>query len=144
MNSAIFSMTPRWLGWSLLSDPRGRFMETTAAIDLSEALSRVDGDRELFLTLAGIFLEESPKEAAAARKALQRQDGAGLAAAAHKLKGSVLEICAPRLFESTKRLEDLGRRGEFTEASSACEDVEACLAEAQDTLRKLIAGGFPS
>ncbi len=119
-------------------------METSAAIDLSEALSRVDGDRDLFLTLAGIFLEESPKEAAAARAALQRQDGAGLAAAAHKLKGSVLEICAPRLFECTKRLEDLGRLGEFSEASPVCEDVEVCLAEVQDALRKLIAEGCSS
>ena len=119
-------------------------METGAAIDLSEALSRVDGDWDFFLTLAGMFLEESPKEAAAARAALERQDGAGLAAAAHKLKGSVLEICAPRLFENTKRLEDLGRRGEFAEASSVCEDVEACLAEVQDALRKLIAGVFHS
>jgi HPt (histidine-containing phosphotransfer) domain-containing protein len=144
MNSATFSMTPRWSGWSLLSDRKGRLMETSAAIDLSEALSRVDGDRDLFLTLAGIFLEESPKEAAAARAALQRQDGAGLAAAAHKLKGSVLEICAPRLFECTKRLEDLGRRGEFSEASSVCVDVEVCLAEVQDALRKLIDEGVSS
>jgi HPt (histidine-containing phosphotransfer) domain-containing protein len=119
-------------------------METNAAIDLPEALIRVDGDRDLFLTLAEIFLKESPKEAAAARAALQRQDGAGLAAAAHKLKGSVLEICAPRLFDCTKRLEDLGRRGEFSEASSVCEDVEACLAKVQDALRKLIAEGVPS
>jgi histidine phosphotransfer protein HptB len=144
MNSAIFSMTPRWLVWSLLSDRKGRLMDTSTAIDLPEALIRVDGDRDLFLTLAEIFLKESPKEAAAVRTALQRQDGAGLAAAAHKLKGSVLEICAPRLFECTKRLEDLGRRGEFTEASSVCEDVEACLAEAQAALRKLIDEGVSS
>jgi HPt (histidine-containing phosphotransfer) domain-containing protein len=144
MNSAIFSMMPLWLGWSLLSDRKGRSMETSAAIDQSEALSRVDGDRELFLTLAGIFLEESPKEAAAARAALERQNGAGLAAAAHKLKGSALEICASRLFECTKRLEDLGRRGEFSKASSVCAEVEACLGEVQDELRKLIAEGFSS
>jgi hypothetical protein len=45
-------------------------METTAAINVSEALSRADGDQDLFLTLAGLFLQESPKEAAAARAAL--------------------------------------------------------------------------
>ena len=119
-------------------------MDKTAVLDLSEALNRADGDQDLFLTLATLFLQESPKEAAAARAALERQDRAGLAAAAHKLKGSVMEMCAPRLFERAKRLEELGRQGEFAEASSVCADVETCLAEVHDALRELIAGGFPS
>jgi histidine phosphotransfer protein HptB len=106
-------------------------METTTAINVSEALSRADGDQDLFLTLAGLFLQESPKEAAAARAALERQDCAGL-------------MAAPRLFECAKRLEELGRQGELAEASSICTDVEACLAEVHAALRKLIAGGFPS
>jgi HPt (histidine-containing phosphotransfer) domain-containing protein len=72
-------------------------MDKTMVLDLSEALSRADGDHAFFLALAELFLQESPKDAAAARVALGRQDGAGLAAAAHKLKGSVIEICAPRL-----------------------------------------------
>jgi HPt (histidine-containing phosphotransfer) domain-containing protein len=119
-------------------------MDKTAVLDLSEALSRADGDQDLFLVLAELFLQESPKEAAAARAALERQDGAGLASAAHKLKGSVMQMCAPRLFESAKRLEALGRRGEFAEASSVCAEVETRLAEVHAALRELITGGFPS
>ena len=119
-------------------------MGKTMVLDLFEALNRADGDQDLFLTLAQLFLQESPKEAAAARAALERQDGAGLAAAAHKLKGSVMELCAPRLIESAKRLEELGRQGEFAEASSVCADVETRLAEVHAALRKLIAGGFSS
>ena len=119
-------------------------MNRTMVLNLSEALNRVDGDQDLFLTLAQMFLEESPKEALAARAALERQDGAGLAAAAHKLKGSVMELCAPRLFESAKRLEELGRLGEFAAASSVCVDVETRLDEVHAALRELITGGFPS
>ena len=119
-------------------------MDHTMALNLLEALNRLDGDQDLFLTLAQIFLDESPKEAVAARAALERLDGAGLAAAAHKLKGSVMELCAPRLFESAKRLEELGRQGEFAEASSVCADVETRLAEVHAALRELITGGFPS
>lgn len=119
-------------------------MDKTVVLDLSEALSRADGDQDLFLTLATLFLQESPKEAAAARAALGRQDRAGLAAVAHKLKGSVMVICAPRLFESAKRLEELGRQGEFAEASLVCADVETRLAEVHAALRELIARGFPS
>ena len=119
-------------------------MDPMMALNIPEALNRVDGDQDLFLTLAQILLDESPKEAVAARAALERQDGAGLAAAAHKLKGSVMELCAPRLFESAKRLEELGRQGEFAAASSVCADVETRLAEVHAALRKLITGGFPS
>jgi HPt (histidine-containing phosphotransfer) domain-containing protein len=119
-------------------------MDKTSVLDLSEALNRVDGDQDLFFTLAELFLQESQKEAAAIRVALGRQDGAGLAVAAHKLKGSVMEICAPLLFERTKRLEELGRQGELAEASSVCEDVEASLAEVHTALRRLIAEGIPS
>jgi HPt (histidine-containing phosphotransfer) domain-containing protein len=119
-------------------------VDNTSVLDLSEALSRADGDQDFFLALAELFLQESPKEAAAARAALERQDGAGLAAAAHKLKGSVMQMCAPRLFESAKRLEELGRRGELAEALPVCADVETHLAEVRAALRDLITGGFPS
>ena len=119
-------------------------MDKTTVLDHSEALSRVDGDRDLFLTLVRLFLQESPKEAAAAREALGLKDGAGLVAAAHKLKGSVMELCAPRLFESAKWLEELGRQGKFAEASPVCADVETRLAEVHTALRELIAGGLPS
>ena len=119
-------------------------MDKTLVLDYSEALDRADGDRDFFLALAGIFLQESPQEAAAARAALGRQDQAGLVAAAHKLKGSVVEMCAPRLYESARRLEELGRQGEFAEASSVCAEVETQLIEVHGALRELIAGGFPS
>ena len=82
--------------------------------------------------------------AVAARATLERQDCVGLMAAAHKLKGSVIQMSAPRLFECAKRLEELGRQGELAEASSVCADVKACLAGVHDALRKMIAGGFPS
>ncbi len=81
--------------------------------------------------------------AVAARAALERQDCVGLTAAAHKLKGSLIQMSAPRLFECAKRLEELGRQGELAETSSVCTNVEARVAEVHAALRKLIAGGFP-
>ena len=119
-------------------------MDEPAVVDHAAALDRADGDREFFLALAKLFLQESPKEAAAARAALDREDQAGLVAAVHKLKGSVVEICAPRLYECAKRLEELGRQGALTEASCAYGEVEIRLAEVHAALRNLIAGGFPS
>ncbi len=119
-------------------------MDSPVVLDLSEALNQADGDRDLVITLAGLFLQESPKEVAAAKAALARQDRDGLVAAAHKLKGSVIPICAPRLFASAKRLEELGLQGAFAEAEVVYADVERLLAEVHAALRQLITGGFPS
>jgi HPt (histidine-containing phosphotransfer) domain-containing protein len=113
-------------------------------LDLCEALSRVSGDQDLFYNAGRLFVQESPKEVATARAALERQDGAGLADAAHRLKVSAVNVCSPRLFASVKRLEEFGRQGKFVEASLACVDVETRLAEVHVALRELIAGGLPS
>src|ERR1051325_319529 len=92
--------------WGLNSSVARRLspMDKPAVLALPGAVSRADGDQDLFLALTGMFLQESPKEAAAARAALERQDRAGLAGAAHKFQGSVAGTCAPRLFGSTKRM----------------------------------------
>jgi hypothetical protein len=55
-----------------------------------------------------------------------------------------MEMCMPGLLESVRRLEELGRRGEFAEASSVCTDVDTRLAEVHAALHDLIAGGFSS
>jgi HPt (histidine-containing phosphotransfer) domain-containing protein len=119
-------------------------VDETVVLDLCESLSRVGGDQDLFYASGRLFLAESLQEVSAVREALGRGDGAGLVAAAHTLKVSAMTICSPRLFASAKRLEALGRQGEFAEASSVCTDLETRLAEVQDALRELIAGGLPS
>ncbi len=113
-------------------------MDGQDIFDLDEALARIDGDRELFATLVELFLEESPKEFAAALAALTRQDAPGLAAAAHKLKGSVMQFCAHRLLEQVKRLEELGRKGDIAAAGPVCTLVETGLAELHKALRAAI------
>jgi DNA-binding response OmpR family regulator len=119
-------------------------VDETVVLDLCEALSLVGDDQDLFYASGRLFLEASLKDTTAAREALGRQDSEDLAAAAHRLKVSAKAICSPRLSESAKRLEELGRQGNFAEASSVCGDVETCLAEVHDALRELIAGGLPS
>ena len=119
-------------------------VDETVVLDICAALSLVGGDQDLFYTSGKLFLQESPKEATAARAALGRQDGEGLAAAAHTLKVSAMKICSPRLFGGAKRLEELGRQGKFADALPVCADVETRLAEVHNALRELIAGGLPS
>ncbi|MDH4185484.1 MAG: Hpt domain-containing protein [Nitrospira sp.] len=116
----------------------------SAVCNVSEAVARADGDRDLFLTLAGIFLEETPKDLAAAGAALAKQNGDALAAAAHRLKGAVVQVCAPHLYVSVSRLEQLGGQREFSAAAAVYADVETRLAEVHRVLREWIAGGLPA
>lgn len=116
-------------------------MDKTVAVDLSMALSRVDGDQDLFLTLAGLFLQESPKELAAVHTALGLQDRAKMVAAAHKLKGSSIEMCVPGLIDSATRLEELARLEKFAEASPVYAEVEIRLAELHAALRDFTSRG---
>lgn len=110
-------------------------MDSSSIFNLEAALDRLDGDRELLADLIKLFLEESPKEFAAIAAALSRQDAAVLASAAHKLKGSVTQFCADRLFDSVKNLEQLGRAGDLAGAAPVCAAVEIQLAELQNALR---------
>lgn len=103
--------------------------------DKAAALARLEGDHELFDDLATLFLEESPKELAAIRLALDRHDAAALAASAHKLKGSVTQFCAQPLFESVKRLEGLARAGDLAAALTCSAEVESGLTALQAALR---------
>jgi HPt (histidine-containing phosphotransfer) domain-containing protein len=56
---------------------------------------------------------------AAIGKAIRQRDARGLQMAAHALKGSVGNFDARRAFESARRLEEMGRRGELAEAEAA-------------------------
>jgi CheY-like chemotaxis protein/HPt (histidine-containing phosphotransfer) domain-containing protein len=86
------------------------------AFDLSAALSRVEGDRELLTELFAIIAEEGPGQLRAVRDAVSRSDPAALAFAAHTLKGGLGALGAGKAAALAGRLERLGREGEFSGA----------------------------
>jgi HPt (histidine-containing phosphotransfer) domain-containing protein len=61
-------------------------MEAQPVMDLAAAMERFDGDQDLFLTLAEMFLERSPAALAAIQTALADKNLPMLAKEAHKLK----------------------------------------------------------
>jgi CheY-like chemotaxis protein/nitrogen-specific signal transduction histidine kinase/HPt (histidine-containing phosphotransfer) domain-containing protein len=83
------------------------------------ALAQVGGDRQLLARLAGIFLEEYPKELAAIAAAIDRGDAPGLLQVAHTLKGELSTFAARAPFETALRLENMGRQGDLAAAPAA-------------------------
>ena len=69
-------------------------------LDQAAALARAEGDMELLGEIAALFLEAYPKVLVDIRECLNRRDPAALARAAHNLKGSVANFCAPAAFQA--------------------------------------------
>ncbi len=119
-------------------------MESYPAIDLAAALERFDGDQELFLTLAGLFVERSAEALAALQTALAEQDLPMLAKEAHKLKGSALEFCARATVDAAAQLEESARQSAAHEVAALGARVHAELQRLTAALRTIIEKGFPS
>jgi HPt (histidine-containing phosphotransfer) domain-containing protein len=106
--------------------------EDLAIVDLSAALARLGGDRELLREIAGLFLEQQDELLSRIREAVTATDGPALERAAHVLKGAVANFGAQRAAELAFRLEKAGRE-------SAWQGVESTCGELQAVLEKLVA-----
>ncbi len=88
-------------------------------------LSRVGGDKEIFVELCDIFLDDAPKRLAAIRTALGAGDAQALRAAAHAFKGSAGVFDADAIVAAARQLEELGGLGDLTGAPPVVETLEA-------------------
>jgi two-component system, sensor histidine kinase and response regulator len=93
--------------------------DTAEIFDRAALLERLDGDFELLDELVETFRAECPRLLSETRLAVSMGDGPGLVRAAHALKGSVSNFCAPEAFEAARRLEQMGREGDLTRAGVA-------------------------
>lgn len=89
-------------------------MSQDPVFNLGEALARVDDDRETFQMMVELFLEHGPKDLAQAQMALTAGDAAGVARSSHRLKGAILQFCAPAALQACKELEESSKAGNLT------------------------------
>jgi len=107
---------------------RGRF-------ERSVLLARLDGSVEFMEQLIGIFNRELPKMLSEIQEAVALSDSGLLQAAAHKLKGSMATMEAPKyLVELAQRLEDDGRNGLAVDLQESLHKLEEGLREFQTEL----------
>lgn len=119
----------------------GPEQEEPSIFDLPAAMERVDGDADLFRTMAELFVEQGPQDLAEAQAALAAGDAAAVARSAHRLKGAVLQFCAPTVFALTKRLEELGKAGDLNSAPAVCAQLHTELLRLCAALRPITTNG---
>ena len=119
-------------------------MESQHIIDLAAALDRFDGDHDLFLTLAELFVERAPVALSAIDRALADQDMPMLMKEAHKMKGSALEFCAHQAVAAAAHLEQSARTASALEMVPFCDRVHAEIQRLTTALKVIIEKGLPS
>src|SRR4051794_19114287 len=119
-------------------------MNSESSFNLDDALARVDDDRDIFQTMAEMFVEQGPKDLADTQAALAAQDAAALARCAHRLKGALLQFCASSAFEAARELEEIGQHGHMERAVAVCATLETELVRLLAALRELLEKGLPS
>ncbi len=108
-------------------------------LDLSKAMSVVDGDRELFEEVANLFLEDAADKIAKLREGVVKGDASAVQQTAHTLRGSVGYFGAKRAFDAVSRLELIGKNGTWIEAEAAQLALEKEFKALKTAMRRALA-----
>lgn len=109
----------------------------SSPFNYSEALSYIGGDEVLLAELAAIFLQEYPQLLENLRTAVASSDVEALIYHAHALKGSVSNFVAADAENTARRLEQIGRDGDLTDAAKVLGDLETALTRLAPALSTL-------
>lgn len=104
-------------------------------------LAQVDGDRDLLKELIEIFAGQYKKNLALLEESLKKNDAPAFRLAAHTIKGSAANFRAQTAFDLARRLEEMGKTGEFSQAPAALDALVAELERLEKALREFVSKG---
>jgi len=113
---------------------------SASPVNWQEALSRVEGDRQLLADMAKLFLDDGLKLFSDVRAAVARHDSKALERAAHALKSSIGNFSAHPAYEATLNLERIGHHGDMTHAEEACGLLDQELARLWPAIEEMATG----
>jgi len=100
------------------------------------------GDADLVRDLARLIIETTPPQVDAVQEAVGKGDARALKAAAHKLRGSIVNFGVPAAVETAKRLEAMGDAGDLAGADELSRRLAAEVQLLRDSAKAwLDAGG---
>jgi signal transduction histidine kinase/CheY-like chemotaxis protein/HPt (histidine-containing phosphotransfer) domain-containing protein len=135
----------RWVPLSPSEDspasapPQRETTKTDAGIfDAGRMLSNIGGDAELYDQLIRLFLDRHGAMVQDIQVAIDRQDSSALEQAAHSLKGTAGNLCAPDVVLLASQLEATGRLGSITEAPALLQQLDRKVQQLIDVLKRQI------
>lgn len=131
-NATAGNSQPRTSSPSATGSPSAptRKPSATPPFDFATSVARLGGDRDLFLDIIEIFLEDGPKYLEQAAQALTNKDLATLERAAHTLKGMSANFAAAAAVAAAYAVELHAREGRV-------ENATACFPQLQSRIREL-------
>jgi HPt (histidine-containing phosphotransfer) domain-containing protein len=109
-------------------------LEGIRTIDYTDAMRRLDDDRELFYELAEMVLQEVLQYSRTLSEACRAQDAAKVSYVAHTLKGAASNTSAMRLVAIASELSVAARTGDFAQVASL---AALLLTERDDMAREI-------
>jgi CheY-like chemotaxis protein len=133
--SQLFQLLDRLVpGTVPMPETAGTSASDGTVFDRQATLARVKGDREMLQEIVRLFFAEAPALLARIQTAIAHGDGRALERAAHSLKGTVMSFGAQAAGAAALRLEVLGRGGDWTQAITACAELEREIAQLGNAL----------
>ncbi len=123
--------------------PRDMSMTDARVFDASAMLANIGGDAELFDQLIRLFLDRHRAMMKEIESAIGQADAAALERAAHSLKGTAGNLCAPDVVLLASQLEASGRLGTLTEAPSLLVRLDRTVNELVAVLSRQIPPSLP-
>jgi CheY-like chemotaxis protein len=119
--------------------PIAPFVSASASLwDRHKALERVDGDEPLLRELVQIFLEESPKQLTAMRRAIESANLEAIERTAHSLKGELGYLGLPAAAQKAKDLERMGHERTLQPAAELFSTFQAEVAAVAGDLQRML------
>ncbi|HQP39647.1 MAG TPA: Hpt domain-containing protein [Polyangiaceae bacterium] len=108
-------------------------------IDLELVLDQVQGNLVLLREIAGIVLDDFPRQLGQLEEAAQRRDAEGVRQRAHQMKGAVANFGARETVQAAQALERAGQRGEVAEFDGHVALVKLAWSKLEPELRRVVA-----
>ncbi len=119
--------------------PRREMPQTDARVfDSAAMLANIGGDAELFDQLIRLFLDRHGLLMKEIETAIGQADASALERAAHSLKGTAANLCAPDVVLLASQLEAIGRLGTLTEAPSLLVQLDRTVQELVSVLSRQV------
>ena len=124
--------------------PRELTKTDARVFDASAMLVNIGGDIELFEQLIRLFLERRRIMVEEIEVAVKQADGVALERAAHSLKGTAANLCAPEVVLLASQLEANGRLGTLAEAPALFAQLERTVQQLVAVLERQITPADPA